>query len=235
MSRTSTAPRFETIGELLDQLGGIEPGRVRATPAPGKATEQDLIRLLAHTDRLYELVDGVLVEKVMGLAESMVAAWLIYLLESFNQRRFGLIAGADGAMRLLPGLVRIPDVSFISWDRLPVKGCLPRQKIGAFAPDLAVEVLSESNTPSEMQRKLKEYFLAGTRLVWFVDPQSRTVQVFTAPDQFVTRTEAQSLDGADLLPGLDLPVKSLFEGMEPEPPKTSSRKPRSQGKRGKEK
>jgi Uma2 family endonuclease len=233
MSRTPTAPRFETIGELLDQLGGIEPGRVRATPAPGKATEQDLIRLLARTDRLYELVDGVLVEKVMGAQESFIAGLILYLLHAFNQKRFGFPLGADGAVRLMPGLVRIPDVSFIRWERVPVRGKVPNDAVPNPAPDLAVEVLSESNTPAEMQRKLKEYFLAGTRLVWFVDPQSRTVEVFTAPDQSVTRTEEQSLDGADLLPGLDLPVKSLFEQLEPESPKKSSRKPRLQGKRGK--
>jgi Uma2 family endonuclease len=77
-------------------------------------------------------------------------------------------------------------------------------------PDLAVEVLSESNTQTEMIRKLKDYFFAGTRLVWFIDPDSRTAQSFTAPDQFITLTEADDLTGGDVLPGFRLNLGELF-------------------------
>jgi Uma2 family endonuclease len=61
-----------------------------------------------------------------------------------------------------------------------------------------------------MQRKLKEYFLAGVTLVWFVDPSKRTVEVFTAPDASTVFTEDQTLDGGDVLPGLRLPVRDVF-------------------------
>jgi Uma2 family endonuclease len=73
-----------------------------------------------------------------------------------------------------------------------------------------VEVLSKGNTPTEMQRKLKDYFLAGVRLVWFVDPKRRTVEVFTAPDQSRVLREDQTLDGGDVLPGLALPLRQVF-------------------------
>src|SRR5262249_48459811 len=97
-----------------------------------------------------------------------------------------------------------------------------------------VEVLSRRNTPAEMRRKLKEYFLAGVRLVWFVNPRGRIVQVFTAPDVSTTLTEANVLDGGDILPGLSLPVKTIFEDLEPptEQKTTSTGKteaPRRQG------
>jgi Uma2 family endonuclease len=71
-------------------------------------------------------------------------------------------------------------------------------------------VLSEGNTPGEMERKLKDFFLAGTTLAWIVDPKQRTVTVHTAPDDSLTLTEKDSLDGGDVLPGLRLPVKEVF-------------------------
>jgi Uma2 family endonuclease len=104
-------------------------------------------------------------------------------------------------MRLLPGLVRLPDVSFVRWERYPNRQ-RPTVPIPDVVPDLAIEVLSEGNTPGEMKRKLKEYFLAGVGLVWFVDPQRRTVEGFTAPDDSTVFTEADTLDGGDVLPGL---------------------------------
>ncbi len=200
----------ETMADLLEQLGEISPRRVRLHPPPGTATEKDVLEILDRTNRLYELVDGVLVEKVMGYRESSLTVWLVTLLQNFlTEHDLGNLAGPDGTMRLMPRLVRIPDVSFVRWERLPNRE-LPDAPIPDLVPDLAVEVLSESNTRGEMARKLKEYFLAGVKLVWFVEPDDRTVRVFTAPDRSVTLTEADTLDGGDVLPGLALPVKQVF-------------------------
>ena len=113
-------------------------------------------------------------------------------------------------MRLLPGLVRIPDVSFVLWENSPDPEPA-NEPIPDLAPDLAVEVLSESNTPKEMKRKLREYFAAGTRLVWFIDPRSRTITVYTAPDQSTVLDESATLDGGELLPGFTLLVRDLFQ------------------------
>jgi Uma2 family endonuclease len=223
MSRVAAAARWETIAELLAQLGGISPQRVRLKPPPGKATEADLIKLNAHTDHLYELVDGTLVEKVMGYPESSVAGELFYLLRRFlDDNDLGNLAVADGTMRLMPGLVRIPDISFVRWERFPGR-VIPSEPIAGLAPDLAVEVLSKSNTKKEMERKLKEYFLSGAHLVWFVDPKRRTVEVFTAPDQSTLLTEEQTLDGGDVLPGLAIPVRQIFARM-PRPQTPSAKK-----------
>jgi Uma2 family endonuclease len=232
-STRQTAGLPETMGELLAQLGDISPSRVRLKPAPGKATERDVLDILNRTDRLYELVDGVLVEKVMGYTESSLACDLIKLLGIFlDQHNLGNLAGPDGTMRLMPKLVRIPDISFVRWEKLPNRQ-RPTKPIPDLVPDLAVEVLSEGNTPGEMARKLKDYFITGVQLVWFVDPESRTIQVFTAPDRSVTLTEADTLNGGDVLPGLSLPVKQVF-ALQP-PPQSGQeagtrRRPRSRKK-----
>jgi Uma2 family endonuclease len=199
-----------TIADLLAELGDIPPHRILLRPTPGTATEQDVIDLHERHKRLCELVDGVLVEKTMGFKESMLAALIInYLLTFVRPRGLGIVLGADGAVRLMPGLVRIPDVSFFSWDRFPDRQ-LPKEKIPGLAPDLAVEVLSESNTPKEMDRKLQDYFAAGVLLVWYVDPEARTVEVFTAVDRSITLGEGQALDGGAVLPGFALPLAELF-------------------------
>jgi Uma2 family endonuclease len=203
-------PTFETLADVLEQLGGIDPRRVRASPPPGKATEKDLLQLLDHGNRVYELVDGVLVEKIMGLLESAVAMRLGKRLGIFvEENDLGFLAGEAGALRLMPKLVRIPDVSFISWAQLPSHE-YPTVPIPTLYPNLAVEVLSEGNTDEEMERKLKEYFLTGTQLVWFIDPEARTVQVYTSPDDSGTLTERDTLDGSDVLPGFAMPLKELF-------------------------
>jgi Uma2 family endonuclease len=112
-------------------------------------------------------------------------------------------------MRLFPGLVRIPDVAFASWDRFP-EGRLSRDPIPNLVPDLAVEVLSESNTPAEMNVKTGEYFAAGVRLVWLVDPESRSVTVFESPKNSIQLQEGDTLSGGAVLPQFSLALSDLF-------------------------
>jgi Uma2 family endonuclease len=204
-----------TISDLLKRLGNIPARRVRLHPAPGTATEKDVIKVLDRENRPCELVEGTLVEKSMGFGESEIAATIIILVGTFVRRhRLGIVTGPDGTIRLFPGLVRIPDVSFTSWARLPGRK-RPRVPIPHLAPDLAVEVLSKHNTKAEMTRKLAEYFDAGVRLVWIVSPKSRTVRQYAAPDQSVLLTIDQSLDGGIVLPGFVLPLSELFATDEP--------------------
>ena len=207
---SSATATTETIAELLEHLGDIPPHRVRLRPAPGSATERDVIAAEARENRLCELVDGVLVEKVMAYYESRVAGVLFRFLDEYlEEDDRGIVAGADGMMQLAPGLVRIPDVSYISWDRLPGRQ-VPRQPIAGLAPDLAVEVLSEGNTQKEIDRKIGEYFAAGAQLVWIVDPAARSVDVYTGPDECTRLNERQTLKGGTLLPGFALPLRKLF-------------------------
>jgi Uma2 family endonuclease len=203
-----------TLADLLEQLGGIAPARVRFRPVPGTAIEKDVLAIHDREDRLYELVDGVLVEKAMGFRESLLAGMVIEILRGFVRvRNLGLVTAPDGMMRLAAGLIRIPDVAFISWDRFPNRR-VPTEPIPDVAPDLAVEVLSAGNTPGEMVRKRQDYFAAGVHLVWQIDPNVRTVEVFTAPDHSTVLHEAQTLTGGTVLPGFTLPLQELFSELD---------------------
>ena len=136
------AESVDTLADLLDQLGDVSPKRMRFRPLPGTATEADILDVQAHEGLLCELVDGVLVEKVMGFRESFLAVALGTVLWGFvKARNLGLVTGADGMVRLASGLVRIPDVAFISWERLPGRR-VPAEPIPGLAPDLIVEVLT---------------------------------------------------------------------------------------------
>jgi Uma2 family endonuclease len=206
----SLAP-IEDLAGLLEHLGGISAARVRLHPPPGTATEADVLAALeAPRKRLCELIDGVLVEKPMGFTESLVAGAIIALLRAFvRPRRLGLVTAPDGTMRLWAGRVRIPDVAFTSWDRIPGRR-RPTEPVPSLAPDLAVEILSRSNTAEEMRLKRQDYFAAGVRLVWEVDPVARTVSVYTAVEGPVVLTAADTLDGGAVLPGFVLPLNELF-------------------------
>jgi Uma2 family endonuclease len=210
MTIAQTPSHLRTVDDLLHELGDVPASRVRVHPAPGYATVQDVIDVHAREKRLCELVDGTLVEKPMGLKESLIAGALISFLRAFViPRNLGLVSGESGMMRLFAALVRIPDVAFISWARVP-GGKVPTEPVPQLAPDLTVEVLSPSNTRREMERKRREYFRAGVRLVWMIDLDARTVDVYTAPEGPVTLTESQTLEGGDVLPGFTLPLHELF-------------------------
>jgi Uma2 family endonuclease len=199
-----------TLAALLDELGNISPNRILLKGPLGKATEQDVLDVDNETGLAPELIDGVLVEKAVGYLESLLAVTLgSHLVDFVRSKKLGIVLGEGGTLRILPGQVRIPDVCFVSRDRLP-DGKLPEAPIPGLVPDLAIEILSASNTPGEMRRKLREYFEAGVRLVWYIDPPSRTAIVYTAIDQCQTLAEEDELDGGDVLPGFRLPLGVLF-------------------------
>jgi Uma2 family endonuclease len=203
----SMAVTFTNAADLVKCLGNIPLDRICFTPPPGTATERDLRAAMRRKERVYEFVDGTLVEKQMGLKESIIAGQVLTEFNVFVRRHdLGLASGEAGTVRLLEGLVRAPDVAFFCWDELPGR-VLPEKP----TPDLAVEVLSKGNTPQEMQRKLREYSLAGTRLVWMIDHVSRRADVYTASgNPAVTVGESKSLDGGEVLPGFTLSLDELF-------------------------
>ncbi len=202
----AVGPTAADLLALIDRLGGVPASRVRMWPVPGTATKADAV----HSELWYgapcELVDGTLVEKPMGLYESGVA------IDRPGDRHvrpgpatLGLVGGARGMYSVVPDQVRMPDVSFTRWARMPAD--YPANPAPDLSPDLAVEVLSPSNTPREIERKRRNYFAGGTRLVWVFDPPTRTVAVYT-PDRTepTVLTDADTLDGADVLPGFTLAV-----------------------------
>lgn len=215
MSATASSIRLDTLADVMRQLGDIPLDRVLWHPLPGTATEDDALALLdGEPKRLVELIDGILVEKPMGYREGFLATWLATCLNNFVfPRRLGVVGGADAITRLLGRQLRLPDVGYYPWSSLPARGTHAR--VGVVAPALAVEVLSESNTRGEMDRKRQEYFAAGTQLVWIVDPRTETVAVYTDPITSTTLTTTDTLDGGVVLPGFQLPVADLFGYLEP--------------------
>jgi Uma2 family endonuclease len=159
---------------------------------------------------LYELIDGVLVEKDMGARESLLAGVLIHLLWAFlDEHDLGVVLGESGMLRLWPGRVRTPDVCFISWDRIPGR-VLPRKPIPDLVPDLAIEVLSPGNTRREMELKLRDYFQVGVIESWLVRPKTESVDVYSSPDRFHRFRVEQTLT-TKVLPGFSLQLRRLFE------------------------
>ncbi len=117
-------------------------------------------------------------------------------------------------LRLFPGLVRVPDVAFVSWSRIP-GGRVPQEPIPQLAPDLAIEVLSESNTKAEMRRKRRDFFAAGVDVVWEVDPEERTVAVYEkGQDQPRTYDRTHTIEGQYSLTGFQLVLPSLFSELD---------------------
>jgi Uma2 family endonuclease len=101
-------------------------------------------------------------------------------------------------------LQRRPDVAFISNERWPVDRNAPNQETWDVVPDLAVEVVSPSNTTNEVLGKVREYFRAGIRRVWVVSPRLRQAYVYGSPTQATIVEEDSDLDGAEILPGFCL-------------------------------
>jgi Uma2 family endonuclease len=200
-----------TAVDLVERFGAIPLHRIVQNPEPGSATEHDVIELNEHENRLCELVDGTLMEKTVGAYESYLSGILVHLLWAFVEKSsLGIVLPADGMMRLAPGLVRIPDLSFISWQRLPERRP-PREPIPDLVPDLAVEVISKYNTRQEMDRKLQDYFTAGVQLVWYVyHTPRREVWAYVSPTEYSVVREGETLDGGAVLPGFRLPLADLF-------------------------
>jgi Uma2 family endonuclease len=198
-----------SIERLRHHFGGIAAERIRLKPAPGTATDNDLCFANDHSSRICELVDGTLVEKAAGSYESSLAMRLGYALNDYLARRpLGVIAGADGMLRLAAGLIRAPDGAFFFWDRIGQQ--FPREPAPDLSPDLAIEVVSKSNTKKELERKIAEYFEAGAQCVWLVYHDKETVDVYTGPRKKRTVKRNGTLDGGTLLPGFTLELGVLF-------------------------
>jgi Uma2 family endonuclease len=107
-----------------------------------------------------------------------------------------------------PDTVRGPDVSFMSKERMPLDAEMDCYAEGA--PDLCVEVLSPSNTPKKFNEKLSEYFTGGAKLVWVVDPDTRSVKAYSSAKKKRVIEADGTIDGGDVLPGFSCPVSEFF-------------------------
>lgn len=162
-----------------------------------------------------ELVRGELrVTPPAGGPHGAAAANLLFMLGSHVRRHaLGRVFNDGFGYELLrlPRTVRVPDGSYVRADRLPEQGIGPG--LLKLAPDLAVEVLSPSETASEIEEKLDDYFVSGTPLVWIVDPVRRTVMIVAADAPVRWLREGNALDGGSVIPGFACAVSDIFEGI----------------------
>lgn len=169
---------------------------------------------------LYEVVNGVRVETPrMGSRGSLLANRLERWLNNFAAPRDLGEAMTEVLFEInSSGLQRRPDVAFVSKGRWVSDMDGPGDP-AAFktVPDLAVEVVSPSNTAMDILEKRADYFANGVRVVWIVYPNRRRVEVYSGLDQYRPLTDGDTLDGGDVLPGFNLPVADLFDRTPPGP------------------
>jgi Uma2 family endonuclease len=166
---------------------------------------------------LYEVVDGKIVEKPpMGAMQSVLGSVLHGLLAPFvRSHRLGrTVAETLFLIRSAPERQRRPDVAFVSTQRWPLSRPVPDREYWDVIPDLAVEIISKSNTAEAIAEKIEEYFAAGVRLVWVVYPVTTKVYVYDSPTQIRVLTLGDELDGRAVLPGFRVALADLFESGE---------------------
>jgi Uma2 family endonuclease len=167
----------------------------------------ELSSLPEYDEMRLELSEGNLI--VMALAGEIHTP----IHQHVKPRKLGYVTAAETGYILNKNpsgkdTVRAPDVGFVSAERLPEglpDGYIP------FAPDLAVEIASPTESGDDIQEKVLDYLRFGTRAVWYFYPKSRTVNVHTREGMH-TLTEEDVLDGGDILPGFRLNVRDVFEG-----------------------
>jgi Uma2 family endonuclease len=161
----------------------------------------------------YELQAGMLVsEPLPGFRHGRVVAEVAVILgEHVKRNRLGVVLAGDSGFVLArePDTVRGPDVAFVSKERFEQSGDTVRAFSGA--PDLAVEVFSPSNTRASLHGKVADYLAAGTRRVWLIDSEARTVTVYASLLWPRVLGEEDVLEGDDVVPGFQVRVGDIFE------------------------
>ncbi|MBC7809572.1 MAG: Uma2 family endonuclease [Burkholderiales bacterium] len=168
---------------------------------------EQFIAQAENEDRLFELIDGELVEKMPTREHGIIAADFatdinIYL----RQNPIGRVA-VEARHRPIGDEHndRLPDVSVVLDINKPVE----REGAALYMPDLAVEIKSPNDSLKKMRAKTRYYLANGTRIVWLALPDQRVIEVYTLDDEYVVG-EGEFLNGGDVLPNFTLAVSSVF-------------------------
>ena len=160
----------------------------------------------------YELVRGEL--RKMSPSGSEHGAIIInisfLLARHVRSKKLGVCFGAETGFKIAsdPDTVRAPDVAFIRRERIPESG-IPK-KFWPGAPDLAVEVLSPGDTRREVDEKVEDWLEAGAQAVWVINPKRRGVSVYRPMTDVTHLSEADELDGGEVMPGFRCKVAEIF-------------------------
>ena len=174
-------------------------------------TAEDLLRLDGEGVR-GELIRGVLCETMpTGIEHGRIVMDLAYELNAFiKPRRLGAVVGSDSGVWLErdPDTVREPDIAFFPAEKMPLDARITGY--AEVAPDLVVEVASPSDSRREVHDKAHMWLNHGVRLVWVVQPETRTVDVYRPTEPIATLGEQDAIDGLDVLPGFTCEVSAVF-------------------------
>lgn len=174
-------------------------------------TAEDLWHMQEDECR-YELVEGELIRMAPTGGEhgEIMSEFARHISNHVAETKAGRTYVGDTGFILArnPDVVRAPDVAFVRTDRLPPKE--ERRAFLALAPDLAVEIVSPSDSSSDVNDKVMHYLDAGVQLVWLVHPSSKSVSVYTPDRTARILSEDDALDGGDILPGFQLRVADIF-------------------------
>lgn len=160
----------------------------------------------------YELVKGEV--KRMPPAGSEHGVIIIRFVRPFSQfvedNNLGLVFAAETGFRIAsnPDTVRAPDAAFVSKEKIPVEG-VPRGFWDG-APDMAIEVISPSDTYTDVEEKVHDWLDAGTQMVVVINPRTRTVTAYHSHTELVRLTESGVLSGGNVVPGFELQLSELF-------------------------
>jgi Uma2 family endonuclease len=173
-------------------------------------TEAELMAL-PNDGHKYELVNGELVMSPAGTyGHGDIIAWLSAKLTIFiREHKLGVVFDGQSGFWMKSGNLRSPDISFLCSERVRSLNPKPKGFLQG-APDLAIEVLSPSDTVKDVTEKLADYFESGAKLVWVVNPDNKTLLVYhgTTPDRLLK--SGDSIDGETIVPGFQMPVDELF-------------------------
>ena len=167
---------------------------------------------LPDDEMLYEVVNGQIVEKLVGTQALWIASNLAYLLGHFARTQelgthyVEMLFLIDRPTKLR----RRPDLAFVSRERHPIRRKPPDSAAWDMVPDLAVEIISPWDKGTEILTKLEEYFRAGVRVVWLIWPDQAKVYVYDSPTSTRILQVGDDLDGGAVVPGFRLPVATLF-------------------------
>jgi Uma2 family endonuclease len=209
-----------SAGEFASQ--GVNSGYNTSIPADGlQEATMSTTPTLATADELlmmpddgfrYELVKGEIRRMPPAGSEhgSITVNITVPLAQFVKANGLGVVFGAETGFKIAsdPDTVRAPDLAFVRRERIP-EGGIP-QGYWPGAPDLAVEVISPSDTYTEVEEKVDDWLAAGTCMVLVLNPRTRTVTIYTSHTDVVRLTASDTLDGGEVLPGFTCRVAELF-------------------------
>jgi Uma2 family endonuclease len=172
----------------------------------------DELFVMPHDGFRYELVKGELRKMSPAGSEhgAIIVNFTLLLAQQVKASSLGVCFGAETGFKITtdPDTVRAPDVAFVRRERVPESG-IPK-KFWPGAPDLAVEVMSPDDTLKEVEEKTEQWLASGTSAVWVINPKRRGVSVYRPAAEVIRLSEADELDGGEVVPGFRCNVAEIF-------------------------